>query len=474
MNINYWLISPEIVITATILLVLSLDLFLPEEKKRPSAYLSLLGVLVALILCFPLFYENQRLFGGMIIIDSFSVFMKIIFLVIIAVTIFLSFDYINKPRIYQGEYYFLLLCSALGMMLMASSGELITIFVALELVSLSSYVLAGFHKDDLKSNEASLKYFLIGVLATAVMLYGMSLLYGITGSTDLLTIARALKGIKGFNIGLITAVIFIIVGFGFKVAAVPFHFWCPDVYEGAPTPITAFLSVGPKAAGFVALMRILFIGLLGVKGIWIDVFIILSIITMTTGNLIALTQKNIKRMLAYSSIAHAGYILLCLAIATKEAFAAVLFYLAIYTFMNIGAFAVIIAISPDRKKDLIEDYAGLAKRAPFIAGAMSVFVFSLAGVPPLAGFIAKFYIIYAAVEKSFYWLVVIMMLNCVIALYYYANIARYMYLVEPKETGRVKIPPLLMVTIIIALILNIVPLIYPDILIHICRLATFI
>jgi NADH-quinone oxidoreductase subunit N len=322
------------------------------------------------------------------------------------------------------------------MMIMASAGDLIVLYLGLELMALSTYVLAGFIRHDMKSNEAALKYFLLGAFSSAFLLYGISLIYGLTGTTDLKAIA-AFIGERGLadNFSLLLSVIFFIVAFGFKIAAAPFHMWAPDVYEGAPTSITAFMSVGPKAAGFAVLGRVFMVAFVSVKVDWAMILIPLSILTMAIGNIVALSQTNIKRMLAYSSIAHAGYALLGIITANNDGLASMMNYLMIYAFMNIGAFAVIIMLrSEGFKGDSISDYEGLAKTHPLAALLMLIFMFSLTGIPPTAGFIGKLYIFMSAINAGYTWLVVVAVIFSAISAYFYLRIIMYMYMREPKTT----------------------------------------
>ena len=422
---------PELVMTALALAVLLLDLVI--KKKEVIALISMAGVAFASL---TLFAPPGITFGTMYIADGYSTFFKIIFFINVILTVLISIKYIAVERVNYGEYYSLILFSTIGMMIMASAGDLIVLYLGLELMALSTYVLAGFIRHDMKSNEAALKYFLLGAFSSAFLLYGISLIYGLTGTTDLKAIA-AFIGERGLtdNLSLLLSVIFFIVAFGFKIAAAPFHMWAPDVYEGAPTSITAFMSVGPKAAGFAVLGRVFMVAFVSVKVDWAMILIPLSILTMAIGNIVALSQTNIKRMLAYSSIAHAGYALLGIITANNDGLASMMNYLMIYAFMNIGAFAVIIMLrSEGFKGDSISDYEGLAKTHPLAALLMLIFMFSLTGIPPTAGFIGKLYIFMSAINAGYTWLVVVAVIFSAISAYFYLRIIMYMYMREPKTT----------------------------------------
>jgi NADH-quinone oxidoreductase subunit N len=336
----------------------------------------------------------------------------------------------------HGELYPLILFTVVGMMLMASGTDLMTIFLGLEVMSVSLYVLAGFNRANRKSNEAGLKYFLLGAFSTGFLLYGMALTYGATGTTRIATIAVQVgqMSLPSANIMLLSGMLLMITGFAFKVAAVPFHMWTPDVYEGAPTPMTAFMSAGPKAAGFAAALRILLVAFPTMVADWSQLFWILAVLTMTVGNITALRQDNIKRMLAYSSIAHAGYCLVGFASGNPTGTAGILFYMLSYTFMNIGAFAIIILVGKKGESNgNVSDFTGFGFKHPVLAVAMTVFLFSLAGIPPTAGFIGKFYLFSGAVQQGYIWLAIIGVLNSAASVYYYLRVMVFMYMKDPTE-----------------------------------------
>ena len=451
--LNFGLLIPELSLAATAVVVILLDLVIP--RKGWLAVVSIIGLLVSAGFAIAMWGgDSQPMFNNMLAVDNFAIFFKLLFLAIAALVILASVDYVAKFARFQGEYYALVLLSALGMMLMAATTELISIYIALELSSISLYVLVGFLKDP-KSTEASLKYLLLGAVASALLLFGMALIFGFTGQTQLGEIAQAIQGMSLSGVldspGLILGIVLLVAGFGFKIAAVPFHMWVPDVYEGAPTPITAYLSVASKAAGFALILRV-FYSAFGLPS-WLSldwglVFAILAAISMTLGNVIAIAQTNIKRMLGYSSIAQAGYLMVGLAtvgfvspvLSDSSVFAGqsgLLFFLASYALTNLGAFIAIIAISNKLNSDLISDYSGMGKRAPLLALALTLCLISLIGMPPAAGFMAKFYIFSGAVQHDLLWLVVIAVINSVISAYYYLRVVKVMWLGEPASEEKV-------------------------------------
>ena len=471
-------LAPELILVAVISGVLLIDLMLPQDKKGLMMPVSALGLLAALGATLFLVDDVRITLSGMFVVDSFALLFKVIFLFAALLTLALSHDYLKDDEIHHGEYYFLLLCSLLGMMTIASSRDLVAIFVSLELISLPSFVLVGLRKRDLKSNEAALKFFLFGVLSTAIMLFGMSLVYGVTGQTSLVGIASSLSESPPLREVAILSILFILVGFGFKISAFPFQWWVPDTYEGAPVPIAAFLSVASKTAGFVGLLQILFIGFLGLADIWRPFLAVVAVLTMTFGNLVAIQQKHIIRLLAYSSIGQAGYILIPLAVVgvgTPElnsiAFQASIVYLLIYAFMETGAFACAIAYGRRGGGYFVSDYAGLSARSPGLAIAMTMFLFSLAGIPPLAGWAAKFFVFRALIDGGAFWLAAIMAINTVIALFYYAAVPRQMVFAAPTETRRIEIPWMLSSAIALSAIVVVLIGILPDIFGAIARAA---
>ena len=474
-TIDYHGFAPEIVLVGVLVVVLVADLVFERDKWIISS-LAGVGILGALIPVLTLAVDgtDRAMFDGAYVVDDFSLVMKALFLVAGYLVILLSTNHVAEGDYHEGEYYFLLLSSLLGMSIMASARDLVSIFVALELLSIPAYLLAAWRKRDLKGNEAGLKYYLMGVFASAVLLYGMSLLYGLTGETRLDAIG-AVIGEGGSSVPLITlAILFVVVGFGFKVSAVPFHTWAPDTYEGAPTPIAGFLAVASKAAGFVALLSILFIAFEGRDDVVEPLMWVLAAITMTVGNLIALRQTNIVRLLAYSSVAQAGFMIAPLAVigsAGEEALTAVVVYLLVYTAMNLGAFAVVIAVARRTESGEIDSYRGLFQYSPVLAVLMTVFLFALAGIPPLGGWVAKFVVFRALVSAETFWgaaLAVVVAVNSVVALFYYASVARQMWFQDAPEgeTTAIKVPFSLSAALGIAVVGTLVFGILPGLVTH--------
>jgi NADH-quinone oxidoreductase subunit N len=449
---------PEIIMVCLTMGILILDLVVKRKE-----IIALLSIVTAGVVVSAVAVASGEIFSGMFLADGYSLFFKIIFLTSLVLSTLISIKYIEIEKVNFGEYYALMLFSTLGMMIMASAGDIIVLYLGLELMALSIYVLAGFLRHDTKSNEAALKYFLLGAFASALLLYGTAMIYGLTGTTSLRGIAQylATHGIGG-NPALMLSMTLFIAAFGFKIAAAPFHMWAPDVYEGAPTSVTAFMSVGPKAAGFAALGRIFFIAFAGLRLDWTAILIPIAILTMAVGNILALSQTNIKRMLAYSSIAHAGYALIGIIVGGSEGIASMMNYLFIYTFMNIGAFTVVIMLrSGECKGDEIADYQGLAKTHPLASALMLIFMFSLTGIPPTAGFIGKFYLFMAAVNAGYTWLALVAVIFSAISAYFYLRIVMYMYMRDPKVeltlSTSVTTGLTLAVTVLAVLLIGIVP-----------------
>ena len=433
-EINWQLLMPELVIALTLIIVLVFDLF-DSISKKALGWMTIVGAGIALAVSIQMHQTGVvgTQFNDMFKVDNFSLFFNIIFLVSTILVTLISMSYLDRGDRKQGPYYLLILLATLGMMLMAAGNELIIVFLGLELMSLSLYVLAGYFRESPASSEAGMKYLLLGAFASAFFLYGIALIYGGAGTTSVPAIAEAITTENKSPL-LLAGMFLLVVGFGFKVAIVPFHQWAPDVYEGAPTTIAAFISAGPKAAGFAAFLRIFMEALPNLQGEWSGVLILLAMLTMTVGNVIAIAQTNIKRMLAYSSIAHAGYVLIGLAAANNDGISSAMLYLLVYCVMNIGAFgAVILAKTADGESLMISDYAGLGTRKPLLAIFMSVMLLSLAGFPPTAGFVGKFYIFKAAVGAGHIWLVTIGAVNTAISAFYYLRVVVTMYMREPEE-----------------------------------------
>lgn len=437
---NYYLLLPEIIVTLVAFGILVIGALLPEDRQKALGYFAIAGLIISLLSTFALSGVKQTAFSGMFILDPFSLFFKKVFLIVAFLIILTSIDY-TKKQIFLGvgEYYFIILLATVGMMFLASVGELVTLFISIELLSVSSYILVAYLREK-KSAEAGLKYLLYGIPASAVLLYGLSIIFSLTGHTDFASIGDAVNR-HGMEPFLIIGLILVIGGLCFKAAVAPFHMWAPDVYEGAPTPITAFLAAGSKAAALAVIMRMFLVVFVPVKTGWIAFFIVLSILSMGIGNLAAIPQTNIKRLLAYSSIGHVGYILIGLICATKMAVSSILYYIIAYALAIISAFTVVVIVSSEIGSDEIKDYAGLSKRSPFLALVLLVSLISLAGIPPMAGFVGKFYLFAAAIEHNLLWLVLIAITCSVISIYYYFQIIKFVYLFDPEDDSRIPVPP---------------------------------
>lgn len=466
-------LAPEITVSAALILVVLFDLILGKNKKALPV-IALAGMVAASVFVFQQMTFNGFAFSkvsqpwinvGMITVDSFGAFFKSIVILATVLVIFFSFssDEIKKSFDRLGEYYTLVLGMVLGMFLMISASDLLLVYLSLELVSLSSYVLAGFTKLRERSSEASLKYIIYGAVSSGLMLFGISILFGMTGSTNLYVINSLLQAPNINHLALAFAGILIFAGIGYKISAAPFHFWTPDVYEGAPITITAFLSVASKAAGFALLIR--FVKITFISGVapsghwqmipafpWKEFLIVISILTMTLGNFSALWQTNLKRLLAYSSIAHAGYILMGIAVLSNQGLIAVLIYFGIYAFMNLGAFFIVMLIANKIGSEELEDYKGLGYTMPFLGVTFGMFLVSLIGLPPSAGFIGKLYLFIALVDAKMIVVAVIALLNTVVSLYYYIKVLREMFLAKPASPSTAfKLSPLSLILIIVML-----------------------
>lgn len=472
---NYQLLFPQIFLFLWAILIFVLDFFWKKGKQN-LGYLALIGIIMTIFLV--LNSPEGKLFGGMFLADSLSSFFNLIFLLTGFLTIASSIDFTKRLSAHQGEYFALLLLSMVGMMFLASAGELVTLYVALELTTISLYVLAAYLKNQLKSSEAGLKYLILGGVSSGILLYGISLIFGLTGTTFLkdikMTLITTFLTYREIGPALILSIVFFIAGFGFKLALVPFHMWVPDVYEGAPTPITAFLSVASKAAGLVAFIRVFFESFLVFQVDWVLLVAVLAALAMIVGNIVALLQANIKRMLAYSSIAQIGYILLGIVAATSRGLASVSFYIFVYLFANMGAFITAIAFSNTTGSDEIKDYAGLSRRSPTLAAMMAVFMLSLVGIPPLAGFTGKYYLFSAAIEQGWIWLVVIAVLTSVISLYYYVGVVRQMYFQTSPAGNPIAMSAPLTLALIISVIGVLIFGVYPNIFINFANQAALV
>jgi NADH-quinone oxidoreductase subunit N len=458
--IDYHALAPEIIVGVGIFFLLLIEVNLSERNKWVTAAFSGLVLLLALVPVVTLAVDDaysRSLFDGRYVVDEWSLALKALFLISGYIVVLLSTTYVEEGDYYEGEYYLLLLTSILGMLLMTSARDLISVFIALEVLSIPVYMLAAWRKRDEHSNEAGVKYYLLGVFASAVMLYGMSLLYGVTNSTLLADIGRQITVEGKFSAVEALAIVFVIIGFAFKVSAVPFHQWAPDVYEGAPTPITAFLSVASKAAGFVAIVTVVYVAFPQGSDVWQPVFWVLAVLTMTVGNLLALRQTNIVRLLAYSSISQGGFIIMPLAVAGTAAASslqAIMVYLLVYAATNLGVFAVILAVSRRTRSGAISSYDGLFSYSSGLAVLMTIFLASLAGIPPLAGWIGKFSSFKAVLDAGTGWayvLAVIAAINTVIAFGYYGGLMRTMWMRPAPEgdTRPIRVPAALGAALVI-------------------------
>ena len=446
-SISYFI--PELVVIATLVVAIIADLIYSDKNSYKVGYLVITGLVMAsLVLWLSPPEETTPIFLNTIVVDPFSRIFKFVFYLATLIVVLMSINSDELKSVRTGEYYTLMAVMVFGMSLMASSVDLIMVYLSIEVVSIVSFILAGYLRAQTRSNEAALKYVIYGAFSSGLMLYGLSLLYGLTGTTKLFELSGVILNLgPGSNLTLTVATILIMAGFGYKVSMVPFHFWTPDVYEGAPTPVTAYLSVAPKAAGFALLIRF-FNTLFGtgqplnspawqaIEGVpWQDVIMVLAAVTMTVGNLVAIQQQNIKRLLAYSSIAHAGYILMGVPVLSQDGVYAIIFYIIVYLFMQLGAFFLAIVVSNKYGTEAIEEYSGIGWKSPYLGFFMAVFMFSLTGIPPTAGFIGKMYLFAALINggSQFYWLAIIGVLNSVISLYYYMRVVKVMYFQGERE-----------------------------------------
>ena len=482
--IDWHALSPEIVLVGGLCLLIVADVVKLDAFRRLASTVTgwvLLGALIP-ILSLAWDGDDRSMFSGAFVVDNFALILKATFLLSAYVVVLLSTNYVAEGDYWENEYYEMLLSSVLGMVLMASARDLVTIFVALELLSIPAYMMATWRKRDLKSNEAGLKYYLMGVFASALMLYGMSLLYGVSGSTLLTDISRSVSQFDNSQPVITLGIILVVVGFAFKVSSFPFHTWAPDTYEGAPTPVTSFLAVASKTAGFVALLQLVFVAFPERHDVYEPLMWVLAAGSMTFGNLVALRQTNIVRLMAYSGIAQAGYMLAPLIVvgrtaeADSEALEAIVTYLAIYAAMNLGAFAVVIAVARKTRSAEIDSYRGLFQYAPGLTVAMTIFLMSLAGIPPLGGWFAKFQIVKALISAtgaSGVVLSIVVAVNSVIALFYYAAIARRMWAddVPDGDTTPIRVPPSLIAALGITAIVTLIFGVFPQVVGHVTEVT---
>lgn len=451
--IDFVSLAPVLTLSVFAMIVLIMDLY-TGKIKTGLVVVSLTGLLLTAISSLAKFNLPVQSFNQSYVVDHLSVFFTFIFTISSALAILLSVDYNKRVGIKVGEYYSLILFCTVGMIVLASATDLIMIFLGIEIVSICLYVLAGINRNSPRSSEASLKYFLLGAFATGFLLYGMTLIYGATGTTKLYKIAQILHdGGEASQPLMLMGISLLVIGMGFKVAAAPFHMWAPDVYEGAPTPITAFMAVGPKAAAFAAIFRVFVEAVPDLSSHWTLILSIVAVLSMFIGNLGAIVQTNIKRLLAYSSVAHVGYILIAIIAKNSLGSSALLFYMLSYTFTIFGAFGIVILLGRKGEENLeLENYSGLGFKHPVLALCMTIFLLSLGGLPPLAGFVAKFYVFSAALEEGLVTLVILAVLNSAISFYYYLKVTVYMYMREPEKEFNITLSPMTVLVVTIAVI----------------------
>jgi NADH-quinone oxidoreductase subunit N len=465
-QINWANLAPEIIVFSFAVVVLLGELFLSTGARRALGTVTLVGLLAALYSVSTLWGVQATEFNEMFSVDFTSNILKVVLLVTTALVVLGSLKV--NVSMGKGEFFSLMLLSVLGTMFMASSSDLIMLFIALELTVLPAYILTA-SKKNAKGSEAALKYFLLGIVAGVILLYGMSLLFGLTGETNFAAIADKLSG-REIEPLLVISMLMIVVGLGFKVAAVPFHFWAPDVYEGAPVPVAAYLAAGPKAGGFAAIIHIFPVALATVAPAWAMVFAVLSVISMFIGNLVALSQTHVRRLLGYSAVAHTGYLLVGLAVGNALGFRSLIFYFFVYSLAALGTFLVVLATTERGIGENVSDFAGLYKRAPMLAMAMAIFLFSLVGLPPFAGFMGKLFLFREAVRSDLIWLAIIGVLNSAISFGYYVTVIRQMYLVKPVESSVVSVSKPLYASILLIMAAVIVLGVYPTVFLNMIKL----
>lgn len=465
-QVNWMALAPEILILGFAVVVLLGELFLSNEAKRSLGVVTLIGILVSLASIASIWSLNLTEFNGMFSVDLTANVLKAILLVTTALVVLGALR--SNHSMGEGEFFSLILFSVLGTMFMASATDLIMLFIALELTVLPAYVLTASRKNA-KAAEAALKYFLLGIVASVVLLYGMTLLFGLTGETNFTAIASKLAE-TGLEPTLVVAMLMIVVGLGFKVAAVPFHFWAPDVYEGSPVPVASYLAAGPKAGGFAAIIHLFPVALASVEPAWAFAFAVLAVLSMVLGNLAALAQTQVRRLLGYSAVAHTGYLLVGLAVANELGYSSLIFYFFVYSLAALGSFLVILATSEWGIGESVTDFAGLHKRAPILAMAMAIFLFSLVGLPPFAGFMGKLFLFGAAVKSNLIWLAVVGVLNSVVSFGYYVTVIRQMYFASPATDDTVAVPKPLYLSIVLIMVAVVLLGVYPSAFLSIINL----
>lgn len=458
--VSWHLLMVEFLTAALGLTLLIVGLLVPSTERRGISYLATAGLIGLLMVTFGMRSVSGVILDGYVV-DPYSSFFKVLFLAAALLTAVCSYEYIKKMGYNQGEYYALMVMATLGMMVMTSSTELISLYIGLELMTITFYILVGFNLKNAKSAEAGIKYILLGAMSSAILLYGLSLVYGATGSTVIQQISQAVLE-RGASPALILGMVFLLAGFAFKITAVPFHMWSPDVYEGAPTPITGFLSVASKAAGFAALLRIFYVAMPDLYNYWVQIFVVLTVLTVVLGNVVAIPQTNIKRLLAYSSISQAGYMLLGIISLSTLGISAVMYYAMLYVFGNMGAFMVATAFYNNERSDELKDYSGLARRSPLLATVMLFSLLSLAGIPPMAGFVGKLYLFMSVIDRGYIWLAILSIFMSMVSVYYYLLVAKVMYLGKPPEASKpLLVPSNLQVAMLVSFLVLLFLGIYP-------------
>ncbi|MDD5704232.1 MAG: NADH-quinone oxidoreductase subunit N, partial [Dehalococcoidales bacterium] len=461
-DVNYSLLTIEIATCVLAVTVLIIGLVVPKDQRYGLGYLVTIGLTGILAISFTFYGVNEKMFGGIYIVDNFSLFFKQLFLIAAVLVTLGATVFVKKMGANYGEFFVMMVFATLGMMLLSSSGDFITLYLALETMTISFYILTGFFKGDSKSAEAGVKYLILGAMSSSILLYGMSLVYGMTGTTVIGEVAAKISAMGGMSPALIVGMVFLVAGLGFKISAVPFQMWSPDVYEGAPTPVTAFLAVGSKAAAFAIILRVFLVAFPDYKAEWKLLFAALAALTIIIGNVVAIPQTNIKRMLAYSSIAQAGYIMTGVVAADYAGVRGVAFYGMLYVFATVGAFTVVMNFYANTGSDEIKDYAGLAQRSPLLAAVLTVSLLSMAGIPPLAGFAGKFYLFTSIVNQGYLWLVIVALIMSMASVYYYLSVAKVMYMADPVDDAPIVVSTGAKATLLIAMGITVFLGIYPQ------------
>ena len=470
MDANYSLLAIEIATTLLALVVLAIGLLIPKEQRYGLGYLVTIGLAGILLLSFSYYGINTK-FAGMYYVDDYSIFFKQLFLIAAVLVSLSATMYVKKIGTNYGEFFVMMVFATLGMMVLSSAGDFITLYLGLETMTISFYILTAFKKDDSKSVEAGVKYLILGALSSAVLLYGLSLVYGMTGTTVIADVAVKIKDLGSMPPALLVGLVFLIAGFGFKISAVPFQMWSPDVYEGAPTPVTAFLAAGSKAAAFATLVRVFFIAFPAYEIQWKLLFAALAALTIIVGNLVAIPQTNIKRMLAYSSIAQAGYIMTGVVAGNTAGVKGIAFYGMLYVFATMGAFIAVMNFSANTGSDEIKDYAGLAQRSPLMASVLTISLLSMAGIPPLAGFAGKFYLFSSIVNQGYLWLVILGLLMSMASVYYYLSVVKVMFMADPVDNTPIVVPGGAKAALLISMIVTVILGVWPEPLSVLANLA---